>query len=69
MMRSLQLPAIGTFHDADGRQRVMRAPHVATRLRRLLLRDCHDPKLEKVALPAHVRAAGAHATAKRRSIK
>src|SRR6185437_8734033 len=41
VVRPLDLAAVRALDVPHGFQRVMRAPHVATRFRRFLLRDCH----------------------------
>src|SRR5882672_3371916 len=42
MVRPLQLAAIGALGVSRGLQRLVRAAHIAPRLRGLFLWDCHD---------------------------
>lgn len=48
-MRALQLSAILALEVRHRRQRVMRAAHIAARLRNLLLGNCHDDLHERAA--------------------
>ena len=56
VMRAFQLAAIRAFLMRRNRERVVRATHIAARLRDFLLRNCHGRYLSLVTVPLPKRA-------------